>query len=95
MSSPTFDCDGYPTEDTLLTLVNWDAQDWSGMMDYLHSAWQHGYGRMKLDSGVLELATGGWSGNEDIIGALMDNLMFHALYWQSSHRGGKHIFSRK
>jgi hypothetical protein len=39
----------------------------------------------------VRLATGGWSGNEDVINEL-DGTFFSFRYWQSSHRGGKHIY---
>ena len=40
----------------------------------------------------LELHTGGWSGNEEIIDALGRNKMFWMLYWQKSERGGHYWF---
>lgn len=40
---------------------------------------------------VLYMATGGWSGNEDIIGALK-NTFFWMRYWYSSVRGGGFTF---
>ena len=39
----------------------------------------------------VSLATGGWSGNEQIIGTL-DGSMFHLRFWESSHRGGLHVY---
>jgi hypothetical protein len=62
----------------------------------LHQAAEYfrdcGYGRAWIDNGLLNLATGGWSGCEDVIGALADNLFVWAVAWQQSHRGGKHVF---
>jgi hypothetical protein len=40
----------------------------------------------------LELHTGGWSGNEDVIGELQQT-MFWILYWVESHRGGHYYFN--
>lgn len=90
---PSFDRGGYPTEETLQTIREWDAMDWPGLMDYLHDAW-HDNGRFTLRDGHLELATGGWSGNEEILGALERNRCFHAFYWKSSSRGGLVIYER-
>lgn len=41
----------------------------------------------------LELVTGGWSEAE----AMLDDIpmVWHALFWQSSHRGGLHIYARE
>lgn len=46
----------------------------------------------QLRTGVrVSLATGGWSGNEQVIEAL-DGSMFHLRFWRSSHRGGLHVY---
>jgi hypothetical protein len=39
----------------------------------------------------VSLATGGWSGNEQIIDTL-NGSMFHLRFWESSHRGGLHVY---
>ena len=41
---------------------------------------------------TLKISTGGWSGHEDIIGALQDNFMFWSLYWRATIRGGHYTF---
>jgi hypothetical protein len=40
----------------------------------------------------LELHTGGWSGNEDIITALQQNRHFFIFYWTESRVGGHYTF---
>jgi hypothetical protein len=40
----------------------------------------------------MELKTGGWSGNEDIINALQQNVVFWTKYWRTSKRGGFYAF---
>lgn len=61
-----------------------------------------GYGRATLISnpiGVkgylrsysLEIATGGWSGCEDILSAAVDTPWW-SRYWESTHRGGLFVF---
>ena len=40
----------------------------------------------------LELSTGGWSGNEDIISALMENFIWWSMCFYSHHAGGHYVF---
>lgn len=92
----------YPTEKELKTIREWDYKqgyeelaqfvisiwhfpDWAEYRDWKKDEYGQGYRELRL-------ATAGWSGNEDIISALFDNVMFRMLCWQSSHRGGLHIF---
>lgn len=62
--------------------------------------WNQDYGTFNLQTGygiaTLELTTGGWSENEEIINILA-NTMFWFLWWQESKRGGyyKFIYSEK
>ena|ERR1035437_9177072 len=90
---PSFNRNGYPTDETLQVIEKWEATDWPGLMDYLHEAW-HDNGRFSLQNGHLELATGGWSGNEEILGALKKNRKFHALHFKSVERGGLAKYQR-
>lgn len=39
-----------------------------------------------------DVATGGWSGNEDIIRALQENYVVWGITWQLSERGGRYVF---
>lgn len=39
----------------------------------------------------VELVTGGWSENEQLIAELRMTT-FHVMWWQSSHRGGLHVY---
>jgi len=90
----------YPTEEELKTIREWDmvgiaALDMLRFLDYIKDLWWmpdwgfHLKGKRVLR---LELHTGGWSGNEDIIEALQSNFMFWAMYWQQSRRGGHYKF---
>jgi hypothetical protein len=81
----------YPTEQELAAIRVWDVHDVPGLFDYVREIWNWP-DMATMEGGMLRLATGGWSGNEDIIGALHDNLMFWMLCWQSSERGGLHWF---
>lgn len=44
-------------------------------------------------SRVYDLSTGGWSGNESLIGALRENLLFWSLCWLEHRRGGHYRFA--
>ncbi|MHA1852722.1 MAG: hypothetical protein ACTSUF_04335 [Candidatus Heimdallarchaeaceae archaeon] len=94
------DEEGYPTEEELNKIENWDASDPEGLLDFIEDLWCYtdGY-RFVIESGknngekVIDvyLSTGGWSGNESIIAALRKNI-FWSLYWQKSERGGHYWF---
>ncbi|QOT19622.1 hypothetical protein [Paenarthrobacter sp. YJN-5] len=92
------DDDGYPTDEALnhLRTFNGTAEE---MVAYVRSLMHNGrsmledytndYGRPEKR---LTLITGGWSGCESVIGTLSET-MFHLMFWESSHRGGKHTFN--
>lgn len=104
-TTPTFDNDGYPTGDTLARIEDWPYVDIAGCLDFVQAAWSD-YGSVAHEvsaheAGVLRanptdkylrLATGGWSGNEELIAALRTNTLIHQLAWRLSARGGLHIY---
>lgn len=105
---PTFDKDGYPTEATLRRIRTWDVKtfaDRRALIDYVGKAWhfrEWGWApavrrRREYKNGLLcrkySISTGGWSGNESLIGELEKNWMFWSLCWVSNRRGGHYEFS--
>lgn len=40
----------------------------------------------------IEFHTGGWSGCEDFINAVLGNLMLHMMFYAEWRRGGLHVF---
>lgn len=86
---PSFDKNGYPTDETLETIKAWPSDQLPALLEYVREAWCD-YGCIRDDDrkNTVELVTGGWSGNESILSALMENRIFWAMYWDSSHRGG-------
>ena len=92
----TFDTNGYPTEETLEEIKNISPINkksiWK-LLDIVETHW-HWNNMFILDKekGCLELHTGGWSGNEDIIYALKENYVFWGLCWYKSMCGGHYWF---
>jgi hypothetical protein len=87
------DIDGYPTDEELDKIKTWDYKDYCGLMAYVHARWKYadcGYWEQK--DKTYKLHTAGWSGNESIVNAMQENIMFWLLYWFSTTRGGHYIF---
>lgn len=83
------DDDGYPTQDTLDRLASWDPADFEGLARFLVDLWIYD-DAIELEGDGLRLSTGGWSGHEDVLGAV--NRKWWFFHWQSSERGGHHVF---
>lgn len=81
-----------------LSILN--TNDWYECLNIIERYWNQDYGSIAIEDEVgkqtLELTTGGWSENEEIINILC-NTMFWFLWWQESKRGGyyKFIYSEK
>lgn len=95
----------YPNEEQLYKIKTWDYKDIGGLIDYVIALWwmaDWGVGwthRKVKDKWVedkyyykLTLSTGGWSGNEDIIGALRQNDWFWVLCFYKHRVGGHFVF---
>lgn len=84
------DYDGYPTEQTIHMIQNWDPFDFKGLANYLKDNW-HYPSYVKLEDGVLVISTGGWSGHEEMIDAIPKMWSFlHKKAWKT---GGHFIYS--
>lgn len=88
---PTFDADGYPTDETESAIRTWDFRDAADWLEYVSESWNQDYGRLWHQDGKLHLATGGWSGNESIVRAMRKNYILWSMLWESSHRGGLEV----
>lgn len=88
---PENDC---PTEEELETIKTWPikGRDSIGLLfKYIQRLWR--WDRyFTVKGNTFELSTGGWSGNEDIIGAMQENFVFWSLCWKSSRVGGHYVF---
>lgn len=96
----TFDDDGYPTEWFLDQIRQWDyTRGHTALMEFALSG--HTYptywSRSEPKDGKIEwdVSTGGWGGNEDIVKSLLNNIMFCAMCWVQSRRGGHYIFETR
>ena len=109
MTEPTFDKDGYPTDDTLDRVRTWpmdSPSDMGVLLGFVQIAWTYpdyftpAKRRTRLWKGaelrrLWRVSTGGWSGNESLINAMQGNLMFWSLAWVSSRRGGHYEFETR
>lgn len=93
------DNEGYPTEEFLEYIRNFDFEDAVNPNEYLQELedgwWMPEWGftlhRPYRGYRKLELHTGGWSGNEDTIQALQDSFFF-TMFWEKTYRGGHYYF---
>ncbi len=106
MSEPEMDADGYPTEATLAAVREWVISGFAAcdaLLRFVQRAWNWpdlfvrlAYRKRPWRGGQLNrrwlVSTGGWSGNESLIGALEDNTLFWLLCWEKSERGGHYEF---
>jgi hypothetical protein len=83
--------DNYPSAEELLKVREWPYTDTAGALAFVASIWTYSNQTWR-EGDMAHFATGGWSGNEDLIHAMQENAMLWALTWQSSERGGKHVF---
>jgi hypothetical protein len=92
----------YHIEKELKKIQNWDVKDAHNLIERLRDMWEYknffienwGFDHIHKERPVLmlELHTGGWSGNEDIIEALQKNKMFWIMWWWKTERGGHYYF---
>lgn len=86
----------YPTKKELETIKKWDLskQGVHDFLEFLESIWHFGnWGFILKGKHILhlQLHTGGWSGNEDIIQVLRSTF-FWIFFWTKSLRGGHYYF---
>lgn len=76
-------------------LLTFDTNDWNACITLIEKHWNQDYGMFNIEGTgeqqILELTTGGWSDNEEIINELADT-WFWSLWWQESKRGGYYKF---
>jgi hypothetical protein len=88
------DRDGYPDDSELDSIRAWGQErppGYVGLMEFVQGLWRFP-DYFQACGRHYALSTGGWSGNEELIGALQDNHAFWACCWASSRRGGHYVF---
>lgn len=94
MDCAELDENEYPTEPTLRQIASWTYEKgFRELMEFIKPCFS-GYGRIELRDidNTYEVATGGWSGCEDVIQALQENHVFWGVCWMLSKRGGYYEF---
>lgn len=83
----------YPSRWDLRKIRRFDFQRKSvkEFLDLINLTWNHHYGRAWKGRKKFKLATGGWSGNEEIIQAMIPTL-FWISRWELSRAGGYYEF---
>lgn len=98
---PILGDDDYPHDIELQRIGAWPYEtpaDLVALMDYVKKRWS--YPQYWEEEDVFDLSwqrqytisTGGWSGNESLIAALRENLMFNVLAPWSWRRGGHYVY---
>lgn len=89
----------YPDEEEVEKVRTWEftkEHDFRAFMEYVKSIgnyWpEEMFGWSEDGAGIYHVSTGGWSGNEEILGAMQENLTFWMVCWYSSRRGGHYEF---
>ena len=72
-----------------------NTNDFNKCVSIIEEYWNQHYGTFDIEGKngrvMLELTTGGWSENEEIIDEIL-NSWFWNLWWQESKRGGYYKF---
>jgi len=103
--NPTFDEDGYPSDETLRDISYWytfNGYTPKEFLQFCEGAFNTHYGSWKIVENynndllkdkpfdALRIATGGWSGNESVI-QQMEKTIFWSICWRASVSGGLYI----
>lgn len=97
----------YPSDECLEFIKKFDVIKYGvrTLVDFIERVWWMPSWGFQLSDGVddifnepckkLELHTGGWSGNESIMYALEENVIFWTVSWTQTRRGGHYYFDIK
>ena len=90
----------YPSDEALEFIEKFDCAKYGclSLTEFIEQVWwasDWGYNLKGKRKKKLQLSTGGWSGNEDIIRALKNNFVFWSMCWVETKRGGHYTFEIK
>ena len=82
----------YPTSYELKRIEKWPhTEGFKELLEYVKSIWwEPGWG-WKQSGRKYWISTGGWSGNEELIGAMHNNFIFWSQCFVQHRRGGHYI----
>lgn len=102
-----FDEDGYPSDQTLEEIVNFPFDNPSGFFELSEKAFNKHYGSWQIVESyenpelrsnkplkVVKIATGGWSGNEMVVNAMIKNVIW-SVHFIACFRGGLYIIDAR
>jgi hypothetical protein len=78
----------YPTEAELERVRFWSVTEALGWVDYVSGLWEYGEPYCRRTQRRWYLSTGGWSGNESVIEAMHDSILWGFAFL--AHRRGGH-----
>jgi len=105
IKNPTFDEDGYPSDETLRDISYWytfNGYTPKEFLQFCEGAFNKNYGSWQIVENynndllndkpfdALRIATGGWSGNESVVHQ-MEKTIFWSVLWKASVCGGLFI----
>lgn len=85
----------YPSAATLRKIRRWPiatSEDCVDLLRFIESEFRWADRQVRRRGRRWSISTGGWSGNEDLVAALQCNLVFWAICWMKSERGGHFVF---
>ena len=99
------DAEGYPEEKELRMIRKWDIKDFPLLLEFIEKRWTyHDFIKKEVikdritNRDLLQwtLITGGWSGNESLVNALLGNRLFEISwsYQWTRANGGQHPSQR-
>lgn len=82
----------YAKQRELTRIAKWNYADPWGWFEYVIARWWMPAWGIRRVRNRLYMSTGGWSGNEEIIGAMRKNYLLWGKTWYVHRTGGHFIF---